>query len=90
MALDNIHLTKVARMLDSHLAGLLAYIRLRVTNAITEGMNASIQRLKSNSKGFRKFTSFRVAILFFLGSANSTHSKAHRRSFFFDMFRPMM
>jgi transposase len=67
IAFGNPYLVKVAQMLKNHLAGLLSYIRHRVTNAIAEGMNASIQQIKSNAKGFRRFASFRVAILFFLG-----------------------
>ncbi len=67
LALGNIHLTKVAQMLARHLEGLVAYIRHHVTNATAEGLNAQIQLIKSNAKGFRKWQNFRVAILFFLG-----------------------
>jgi transposase len=67
VALGNVHLTKVADMLKNHLEGLLAYIRHRVTNAIAEGMNAQIQQIKAQARGFRRFHSFRTAILFFLG-----------------------
>lgn len=66
-ALANPHLSKVAEMLSSHLEGLVAYIRHRVTNAAAEGLNAQIQQIKSNARGFRKWESFRIAILFFLG-----------------------
>ena len=67
LALGNVHLTKVAQMLHRHLDGLVAYIRHHVTNATAEGLNAQIQQIKSNAKGFRKWENFRVAILFFLG-----------------------
>ena len=67
LALGNVHLTKVAQMLSRHLAGLLAYIEHRVSNATAESLNALIQQIKSNAKGFRKWESFRIAILFFLG-----------------------
>ena len=67
LALDNIHLNKVAHMLRDHLAGLLAYIRHRVNNGIAEGMNSQIQQIKSSARGFRRFDNFRVAILFFMG-----------------------
>lgn len=66
-AVGNIHLTRVARMLKNHLAGLLSYIEHRVTNATAESLNALIQQIKANAKGFRKWESFRIAILFFLG-----------------------
>ena len=67
LAFGNVHLTKVAQMLYRHLEGLVAYIRHHVTNATAEGLNAQIQQIKSNAKGFRKWGNFRIAILFFLG-----------------------
>jgi transposase len=67
IALDNRHLSQVAEMLRNHLDGLLAYIRHRVTNAIAEGLNGQIQHIKAAARGFRRFTNFRIAILFFLG-----------------------
>ena len=67
LALGNGHLTKVAQMLERHLEGLVAYIRHHVTNATAEGLNAQIQLIKSNARGFRKWGNFRIAILFFLG-----------------------
>lgn len=67
VALGNTHLTKVANMLNKHLAGLLAYLRHHVTNAMAEGLNSRIQQIKANAHGFRRFASYRIAILFFLG-----------------------
>ena len=67
MALGNVHLTRVAHMLKKHLAGLLSYIEHRVTNATAKSLNALIQQIKANAKGCRKWESFRIAILFFLG-----------------------
>ena len=57
----------MADLLHKHLDGLLAYIRHRVTNAVAENLNGQIQRVKSNTRGFRHFANFRVAVLFFLG-----------------------
>jgi len=67
LALDNIHLSKVAHMLRDRLAGLLAYIRHRVNNGIAEGMNSRIQQIKCSARGFHRFDNFRMAILFFRG-----------------------
>ena len=67
IALENVNLTRVAKMLKSHLTGLLAYIVHRVSNAHAEAMNGRIQLLKANARGYRKFENFKVAILFFLG-----------------------
>jgi transposase len=55
VAIGNTHLTKVARMLNKHLDGLLAYIRRRTTNALVENLNGQIQRIKTNARGFRNF-----------------------------------
>jgi transposase len=66
-ALGNKHLTQVADMLKNHLTGLLAYLRHRTTNAMAEGLNSRIQHIKACAHGFRRFDSFRIAILFFLG-----------------------
>ena len=67
VACGNKHLTKVAEMLKNHLDGLLSYLRHRTTNAMAEGLNSRIQHIKACAHGFRRFASFRIAILFFLG-----------------------
>lgn len=67
IALGNKHLNKVAEMLQGHLNGLVAYLRHRTTNAMAEGLNSRIQHIKACAHGFRRFTSYRIAILFFLG-----------------------
>lgn len=67
VACSNTHLTKVADMLKNHLSGLLAYLRHHITNAMAESLNSRIQQIKANAHGFRRFTSYRIAILFFLG-----------------------
>ena len=59
--------TKVATMLEKHLAGLLNYITHHVTNAVTEGFNSKIQLIKSCARGFRTFGNYRIAILFHCG-----------------------
>jgi transposase len=60
-------LKKVARMLQSHLSGLLNYFDHPITNAITEGFNSRIQALKASARGFRSFANYRTRILFFCG-----------------------
>ena len=61
---------KVATTLKEHLLGLLQYFKHRITNAVTEALNGSIQALKANARGFRSFANFRTRILFFLGKLN--------------------
>lgn len=58
---------ETAQTLKRHLAGLLTYLRHRITNAVTEGLNSKIQSLKSNARGFRNFANYRVSILFHCG-----------------------
>jgi transposase len=60
-------MVKVARMLREHLDNILTYLRHRVTNAITEGLNAKIQWIKYASRGYRDRDAFRMAILFHCG-----------------------
>ncbi len=61
---------EVARMLKRHLENLLTYLRHRITNAVTEGLNSKIQSLKSAARGFRSFRNYRIRILFFCGKLN--------------------
>ncbi len=63
-------LKEVARMLKRHLKNLLTYMRHRITNAVTEGLNSKIQSLKSAARGFRNFQNYRTRILFFCGKLN--------------------
>lgn len=58
---------EVARMLKRHLDNLVTYLRHRITNAVTEGLNSKIQSLKSAARGFRNFQNYRIRILFFCG-----------------------
>lgn len=68
---------KVARMLKSHLEGLLSYFRHRVTNAIAEGFNSRIQSIKSAARGFRTFANYRARILFYCGKLELTPKTCH-------------
>ncbi len=56
-----------AKTLKRHLPGLLAYTSHRITNAVAEGMNARIQLIKANARGYRNFAQYRIAILFHCG-----------------------
>lgn len=61
---------EAAKTLKRHLTGLLAYLKHRVTNAVTEGLNSIIQSIKANARGFRSFQNYRTAILFHCGGLN--------------------
>lgn len=58
---------KVAKMLKNHLENILTYFRHGITNSMSEGFNSRIQAIKSNARGFRGFTNYRIRILFYCG-----------------------
>jgi transposase len=58
---------KVARMLQNRLQGLLNYLKHRITNAASEGMNSLVARIIANARGLRSFAALRFRVLFFLG-----------------------
>jgi transposase len=59
-----------AKTLKRHLAGLLTYLKHRITNAVAEGLNSKIQGIKANARGFRNFRNYRISILFHCGKLN--------------------
>lgn len=68
-----------ARMVRDHLWGVLNAIRLGVTNAGAESMNARIQKVKKISCGFRNKDRFKNAIYFHLGGLRM-YPDTHPRS----------
>ncbi|MGB7621155.1 MAG: ISL3 family transposase [Terriglobia bacterium] len=58
---------KVARMLRAHLKNIVTYAKHRITNAVTEGINAKIQAIKKTACGFRNMEHFKIAIYFHCG-----------------------
>ena len=58
---------EVAKMLKRHIEGLLLWIKHKISNGLSEGLNSQIQLIKSIARGFRNFDNYRIAILFSLG-----------------------
>jgi transposase len=58
---------QVARMLHAHLENILTYLKHRITNAVTEGLNAKIQWIKYSARGYRDREAFKMAIYFHCG-----------------------
>lgn len=58
---------KVARMIKNHLPNVLTYFTHPITSATNEAINGVIQTLIKRAYGFRRFTSFRTAVLFHCG-----------------------
>jgi transposase len=54
----------VAKLIQSRLPNLLAYVGHRATNAGLEGVNAVIQWVKKTARGFRNAEHFKTAIFF--------------------------
>ncbi|MCB0321076.1 MAG: ISL3 family transposase [Bdellovibrionales bacterium] len=57
----------VAKLMKRHLPNILTYLRHLITNAMMEGFNSKIQSIKANARGYRNFTNYRTAILFYCG-----------------------
>lgn len=58
---------EVAQMIKRHWERIITYLQHRITNAASEGLNAKIQIIKANARGFRNFQNYRTAILFYCG-----------------------
>lgn len=58
---------KAARTLKTHLEQVLNYFTHRLTNALSEGLNSVIERLKQQACGYRNDDNLRIAILFHCG-----------------------
>ena len=58
---------QVAKMVKRHLGGVMNYFLLPITNAVSEGLNSTIQLLKQRARGYRNLSNFRVAVLFHCG-----------------------
>jgi len=68
---------KVARLIDAHWQEILNYIKHRITNAASEGLNSRIQAIKSAARGFRSFANYRVRILFHCGRLDLKPTPTH-------------
>jgi len=57
----------VARMFRKYLDNILTYLKHRITNAVSEGVNSTIQTIKKMACGFRNRDHFKLAIFFHCG-----------------------
>jgi len=60
----------VARMFRKYLVNILTFLKHRITNAVSEGLNSTIQTIKKMAYGFRNRDHFKIAILFHCGGLN--------------------
>jgi len=56
-----------AKMLKRRVNNVLTYVKHRITNAVSEGLNSKIQWVKSTARGYRNFDNFTTAIYFHCG-----------------------
>ena len=64
----------VARMLTARLENILTYLKHRITNAASEGLNSRIQWVKATARGFRNQQNFINAIYFHRGGLDRAPS----------------
>jgi len=58
---------KAAETIRRHIANIVTYYQHPVTNAMNEGLNSQIQKIKSMACGFRNIEHFKTAIYFHCG-----------------------
>lgn len=58
---------KVAHMLKRRLDNIVTYCRLRITNAVAEGINSKLMAIKRRACGYRNSEHFKIAAYFFCG-----------------------
>ena len=56
-----------ARTVKRHIANILTYYQHPITNAMSEGLNSKIQKIKSMACGFRNMENFKTSIYFHCG-----------------------
>ena len=61
---------EVARMMKRRFENIVTYLRHRITNAVSESLNAKIQWVKYTARGFRNKQNFVTAIYFHCGGLN--------------------
>jgi len=62
----------VARMLTARIENILTYLKHRITNAVSEGLNSKIQWVKATARGFRNRQNFIHAVYFHCGDLDMT------------------
>lgn len=60
-------MVKAAKTIKSHFENIVTYLKLKVTNAVAEGLNNKIERVKRMACGFRNRANYRMAIMFHCG-----------------------
>jgi transposase len=67
----------VARMIRSHLEGMVAWARTRMTNGFLEALNGLFQAAKRKARGYRRLTTIRTVIFLIAGKLNFSTLNPH-------------
>jgi transposase len=60
----------VARMFRKYLKNIMTFFKHRITNAVSEALNSTIQTIKKKACGFRNREHFKISIYFHCGGLN--------------------
>lgn len=74
---------KVAKTIKSHIDNIVTYAKHRITNAMAEGINTKIEKVKRMACGFRNRSHYRTAIYFHCGRLQLDPSPPVHRSIMF-------
>ncbi len=66
------HFARVAKTIEGHLEGILEYVRSRLTNAMTEGLNGKIRTITRRAYGFHSAHSLMAMIHLCCGGVHVT------------------
>jgi transposase len=58
---------EAARTIKRHLTNILTYLKHRITNALSEALNAKIEKIKRMACGYRNRDHYKTAIYFHCG-----------------------
>lgn len=68
---------KVAKMVGSHLEGIVAWARTRITNGFLEALNGVFQAAKRKARGFRSLRTIRTVIFMLAGKLDFSRLNPH-------------
>lgn len=68
---------KVAKMIASHLEGIVAWTRTRITNGFLEALNGVFQAAKRKARGFRTLRTMRTVIFMLAGKLDFSRLNPH-------------
>lgn len=67
----------VAKLIRSHLEGIVAWTQRRQTNGFLEAVNGLFQATKRNTRGYGSFSTIRTVVFLLAGKLNSSKINPH-------------